>query len=195
MGNNIQAIIEKIKKLEKELAEEIQKKEAEFSYRIHEEKIFFQEEIKKKHRLLAKTVFRYFSDAALLNILTAPFIWACVVPAGFMDAVVTLYQFLCFPVYGIPKVKRGQYIIFDRQSLRYLNVIEKINCTYCAYFNGLIAYVQEIAARTEQYWCPIRHARRSSSIHSRYKYFLEYGDGDGYRNRIEDIRRNFDDIK
>ena len=195
MGNNIQAIIEKIKKLENELAEEIQKKEARFSYKIHEKKIFFQEDIKKKHQLLAKAVARYFADAALLNILTAPFIWVCIIPALFMDAMVTLYQFICFPVYGIPKVKREQYIIFDRQSLRYLNVIEKINCTYCGYFNGLIAYVQEIAARTEQYWCPIKHARRIAAIHSRYKNFLEFGDGDGYRNSIEEIRRKFDDIK
>ncbi|RJX25684.1 MAG: hypothetical protein C4531_16825 [Desulfurivibrio sp.] len=194
MGNNIRAIIEKIKKLENELAEEIQKKEEQFSYRIHEETISFQEEVKKKHQLLTKTFFRYLADAALPNILTAPFIWACIIPALFLDAVVSLYQFICFPVYGIPKVKREQYIIFDRQSLRYLNVIEKINCTYCGYFNGLIAYVQEIAARTEQYWCPIKHARRIVSIHSRYSHFLEFGDGDGYRSRIEDIRRKFDDI-
>ena len=195
MGNNIQAIVEKIKKLENELSEEIQKKEAEFYYKIHEKKVFFQEDIQKKHRLLAKTVFCYFSDAALLNILTVPFIWACIVPALLLDAVVTLYQFVCFRIYGIPEVKRDQYIIFDRQSLRYLNLIEKINCTYCGYFNGLIAYVQEIAARTEQYWCPIKHAGKISAIHSRYKNFLEFGDGDGYRKNIEEIRRSFDDIR
>ncbi|MCK9294828.1 MAG: hypothetical protein M0P70_07055 [Desulfobulbaceae bacterium] len=195
MGNNIQAIIEKINKLENELAEEIQKKEARFSYKIHEKKIFFQEDINKKHQLLAKAVTLYFADAALLNIFTAPFIWACIIPALFMDAVVTLYQFICFPVYGIPKVKRGQYFILDRHSLRYLNVIERINCTYCGYFNGLIAYVQEIAARTEQYWCPIKHARRIAAMHSRYKNFLEFGDGDGYRGKIEVIRRDFDDLK
>lgn len=78
-------------------------------------------------------------------------------------------HFICFPVDGIPKVKRDQYVIFDRQSLRYLNVIEKLNCTYCSYFNGLIVYVQEIAARTEQYWCPIKHARRIVAMRSRYK--------------------------
>ncbi|MBI5557184.1 MAG: hypothetical protein HY885_06055 [Deltaproteobacteria bacterium] len=195
MGNNIQSIIAKITKLENELAEEIQQKEAEFFYKIQEEKILFQEEIKKKHKLLAKTVFRYFSDAALLNILTAPFIWVCIIPALFLDAVVTLYQLICFRIYNIPKVKRGQYIVFDRQSLRYLNVIEKINCTYCGYFNGLIAYVQEIAARTEQYWCPIKHAAKVAAIHSRYKNFMEFGDGDGYRHNIEEIRRNFDDLK
>ena len=195
MGNNIQAIIEKIKKLENELAEEIQKKETQFSYEIHKKKISFQKDIKKKHKQLAKAVARYLSDAPLLNIITAPFIWACIIPALFMDAVVSLYQFVCFPVYGIPKVKRDQYIIFDRHSLRYLNVIEKINCTYCGYFNGLIAYVHEIAARTEQYWCPIKHARRVAAIHSRYKSFIEFGDGDGYREKIEEIRRDFKDIE
>ena len=41
-------------------------------------------------------------------------------------------------------------MVIDRYALSYLNVIEKLNCVYCEYVNGLIAYVQEIAARTEQ---------------------------------------------
>ncbi len=194
MANKIQELIEKIKKLENELSEEIQKKEAEFSYKIQREKISFQEDIKKKHKLLVKAVSRYLQDAALLNILTAPCIWACVIPAFFMDVVITVYQSICFPVYGIPKVKRSKYIIMDRRALRYLNFIEKINCTYCGYFNGLIAYVQEIAARTEQYWCPIKHARRVASMHSRYKNFFEFGDAENFRKNNENVRRNFDDI-
>ena len=63
----------------------------------------------------------------------------------------------------------------DRRKLAYLNSIEKFNCVYCEYVNGLIAYVQEIAGRTEQYWCPIKHAMRVKSMHSRYRHFLDYG--------------------
>jgi hypothetical protein len=43
-------------------------------------------------------------------------------------------------------------MIFDRTHLAYLNLVEKINCAYCSYGNGLAAYLREIAARTEQYW-------------------------------------------
>jgi hypothetical protein len=85
--------------------------------------------------------------------------------------------------------------VIDRYALNYLNAMEKLNCVYCGYVNGLIAYVQEIAARTEQYWCPIKHARKIGSIHSRYNKFFEYGDGNEYRKKIETIRRDFEDLK
>ena len=195
MQNNLHLLIEKIKKLEKELALEIQNQEERYFYKIRKKKVYFAEDIKKKHKAIVKTVSHYLFDAKLLTILTVPVIWFCLVPAVFMDLVVTLYQAVCFRVYGIPMVQRNKYIVIDRHSLSYLNAIEKLNCVYCSYFNGLIAYVQEVAARTEQYWCPIKHARRTASIHSRYDKFLEYGDGDGYRKKIEKVRRNFDGIK
>lgn len=195
MENKLQLLIEKIKKLEKELAEEIQNQEEMFFYKIRGGKVLFEKNVKKKHKAIVKTVSRYLSDAKPLNILTAPVIWFCIFPALFMDLVVTFYQAICFRVYGMPRVKRNKYIVIDRRSLSYLNGIEKLNCAYCGYFNGLIAYVQEVAARTEQYWCPIKHARRTALIHSRYGKFFEYGDGDGYRNKIEEVRRDFDDIK
>jgi hypothetical protein len=85
--------------------------------------------------------------------------------------------------------------VLDRHNLSYLNVIEKMNCMYCGYFNGVVAYAREMAARTEQHWCPIKHARRVGDIHSRYKYFLDYGDGKRYRKEIETARRDFEDLK
>ena len=134
-------------------------------------------------------------DAALLNIITAPVIWFCLIPGAFVDLALTFYQTICFPVYGIPKVRRNDYIVIDRHQLSFLNGIEKLNCVYCGYFNGLVAYVQEVVARTEQYWCPIKHARRVGDIHSRYKNFFDYGDGKRYRQEIETVRREFEDLK
>jgi len=46
----------------------------------------------------------------------------------------------------------------DRSKLHYLNALESLNCV-CCYANGLTAFVAEIAGRTEQHWCPIKHAR------------------------------------
>ncbi|MDH5523963.1 MAG: hypothetical protein OEY01_08210 [Desulfobulbaceae bacterium] len=194
MENKLQSLIEKIKELENELAAEIQKKEDKFYYKIRGKKVSFDKEIKRRHRQLVKRVGRYLKEAAFLNIITVPLIWACLVPALCMDAVVSLFQAICFPIYGIPKVRRSKFIVIDRHSLSYLNVIEKLNCIYCGYFNGLIAYVREVAGRTEQYWCPIKHARRTIAFHSRYSKFLEYGDGDGYRTKVEKVRRDFKDI-
>ncbi len=195
MDKRIADLIEGILKLENELHQEIQKKEAEFYYKISGHKVRFEMEVKKRHRAIKKKMARYLLEAPFLNIITAPIIWFILIPAFFLDATVTVFQFLCFPVYGIPPVKRRKYFIIDHQALSYLNLIEKVNCMYCGYFNGLIAYTREIAARTEQYWCPIKHARRVASIHSRYAKFFEYGDAETYRLHLETMRRDFNDLK
>lgn len=195
VDDRLYEILDKIKTLELELFRELQKKEREFFYEIKEKQIKFQHEIRKQHKTLTKKIRHYLRDAALMNILTAPVIYACLIPALLMDLTLSIYQAICFPVYGIPKVRRDDYIVEDRHYLSYLNAIEKLNCAYCGYFNGLAGYVREIAARTEQYWCPIKHARKLRSIHGRYKYFFEYGDAADYRKKIEEVRRAFDDLQ
>jgi len=66
--------------------------------------------------------------------------------------------------------------------------LQKLNCIYCGYCNGLISYMREIAARTEQYWCPIKHARRTAGPHDRYAGFVDYGDAEGFRDRSRPLR-------
>ncbi|MDH3535263.1 MAG: hypothetical protein OER87_05930, partial [Gammaproteobacteria bacterium] len=162
----LETIIADIRKLENELLQELQKKQDEYYYIVRGKRVQFEEETRRYHKTLAKTLRRYFADASLGHIITAPLIYSCIVPAIFMDAVVSVYQAICFRVYDIPRVNRGEYIVVDRHSLQYLNPVEKLNCVYCGYFNGLVAYTQEIASRTEQYWCPIKHARKLAAIHS-----------------------------
>jgi hypothetical protein len=112
----------------------------------------------------------------------------------FTDLIGTLYQSICFPIYGIPKVRRSEYVAFDRHHLAYLNFFEKASCEYCAYVNGVLAYMTEMAARTEQHWCPIKHAGCVKCAHSRYKKFVEFGDAVTYRSKVEEIRRSYQDI-
>ena len=139
MENRLQELIERIKSLEDELSQEIEKKEEEFFYKIRGRKIYFEEEAKQNHRRLAKTIRRYLRDTAILNLLTAPVIWLCLLPTLCMDLTATIYQATCFPVYKIPKVKRSEHVVIDRHALRYLNPIEKLNCVYCGYFNGMVS--------------------------------------------------------
>ena len=193
--NNIDELITKIKNLESELIAEIQQQQKNPIYQVEEKRITFNNESLQHHKKHQQPLTDYLSQAALGNILSAPVIWAVLIPALLLDFSVSLYQAICFPIYKIPKVNRKNYIVFDRHYLHYLNIIEKINCAYCSYFNGMIAYVQEIAARTEQYWCPIKHARRISAIHSRYHHFLDYGDVEAYRANKEKIRSQFDDLR
>jgi hypothetical protein len=91
-------------------------------------------------------------------------------------------------VYGIPRVRRREFIVFDRHYLAYLNAVQKAHCAYCSYANGVLAYVREIIARTEQYWCPIKHARRIEQPHERYHLFADYGDAEGYRRDLPALR-------
>jgi len=185
----------KIKKLEDELIEELQKQQEEFSYKVRERRIYFEINVIIRHREYAKKLLAYLRDAPAKHILSAPFIWMCLLPMLLLDASVSLFQWVCFPLYGIPQVKRRDYLTFDRQYLGYLNTIEKLNCGYCSYANGLFAYVQEISARTEQFWCPIKHAGRLKTLHSRYQKFVGYGDAEKYRREIETLRHDFKDLE
>jgi hypothetical protein len=164
-------------------------------YEIRKGKVWFSEEIKREQRRLKTSLFRYIVHSRFLAIVTAPFIYACIIPFGLLDLFVSTYQAVCFPVYGIPKARRRDYMAIDRNKLRYLNALEGLNCMYCSYANGLLAYVVEIAGRTEQHWCPIKHARRVQHAHDRYSRFLPYGDASAYRERIDKVREDFKDIK
>jgi len=195
MATQLEILLDKIKVLENELIEELQKQEEGFSYEIRKRRVYFEENVIIRHKEYAKRLLSYISDAPIKHILSVPFIWICIVPVLLLDVTISFYQWSCFPIYGIPKVKRQDYIAFDRQYLNYLNIIEKINCAYCSYVNGLIAYVQEIAARTEQFWCPIKHARRIKTLHSRYQKFINYGDAEKYRAEIDRVRHDFQDMK
>lgn len=151
-------------------------------------------EEKKKHILCDFStekipLLRYIAGAKIEHILTAPVIYSMIIPAVIMDIFVSIYQAVCFPAYGIEKVKRDEYIIIDRYKLPYLNLLQKLNCVYCGYFNGLIGYVAEISSRTEQYWCPIRHSKPPKGVHERYLNFIEYGDGKNIKEAIEELRK------
>jgi hypothetical protein len=113
-----------------------------------------------------------------------------ILPIALLDAWVSLYQWVCFPLFGIAKVRRGEYIVVDRHKLAYLNGIEKMNCVYCGYANGVFAYVREITGRTETYWCPIKHASRTRDAHSNYRALAPYGDAPAYKRRLPTLRRS-----
>ncbi len=120
--------------------------------------------------------------------LTAPVIYSLILPLALMDLWASAYQSICFRAYRLPRVARRDYLVFDRERLAYLNWIERLNCWFCEYANGVAAYVREIASRTEQYWCPIKHALTVTSPHKRYQAFIDYGDAEGYRDRLGRLR-------
>jgi hypothetical protein len=164
-------------------------------YELRNGKVWFSKEIKREHRRLKTSLVRYVLHSRILAVLTAPFIYAVIIPFVLLDLFVSVYQAVCFPVYGIPKARRRDYIAIDRNKLRYLNAVEGFNCMYCSYGNGVLAYAVEIAGRTEQHWCPIKHARRVQNAHDRYSHFFTYGDAHAYREEIDKVRCDFKDLK
>lgn len=134
----------------------------------------------------------YLRHAQWRHILSVPFIYLVAVPLGLLDLSISLYQLVCFPLYRIARVRRKDFFVYDRGSLAYLNVLEKFHCQYCAYATGLLAYAREVVGRTEQYWCPIKHAGHADAtppVHAHVCRFIAFGDADTYRRQLEPLRK------
>jgi hypothetical protein len=188
MNPRIAALGHEIRRLEEELEVEFARRRTEFAYTVRDRVVRFEERVLKRHAELRSGLLRYVLSARLAFLITAPLIYLLVIPFALLDLFVTLYQRVCFPVYGIAIVERSDYLVFDRAQLAYLNAIERLNCAYCSYANGIIGYVREVAARTEQYWCPIKHARRVVGAHERYHRFSDYGDAEAYQQELATLR-------
>ncbi len=137
---------------------------------------------------LRLSVSAFLRGSSLTTLLTTPIVYSLIAPLLLLDLWVTAYQWTCFPIYGIARVRRRAYLVLDRQKLPYLNAIEQLHCAYCAYATGLLAYVREVTARTEQYWCPIKHAGPVPSPHDHYQLFFDYGDAVRYRRDLSALR-------
>jgi len=188
MTAQLDRLTEKLRSVEAEIEAELAKRREELRFRLENRRIVFEQEVLRIHRQLKTRASRYFIDANPLIVLTAPVIYSLIVPIVLLDLWVMAYQAVCFPAYRIPLVRRRDYLVFDRHHLAYLNIIEKINCAYCSYCNGAIAFVREVASRTEVYWCPIKHARRVLGPHPHYQGFADFGDAEGFRKRLEQMK-------
>jgi hypothetical protein len=190
-----ESLSSRIKSLEKELHNALEEKEKAFQYRWEKGKARFTEAVLSEHKTHKYGLSSYLLHGRFLAYLTAPIIYSGIVPFWILDLFLIVYQGICFPVYGIPKVKRADYFVYDRARLQYLNLLERFNCWFCSYGNGLFAYATEIAARTEQHWCPIKHAQRLRAPHSRYSHFFDYGDAKEYCKQVETVRNDFVDVR
>lgn len=171
--------------LQAELDREIEKRRRALGWSITERMVRFEDGIVAQQRQFRVGLASFMKRARVATILTAPIIYSMIVPLVLLDIWASIYQAVCFRAYAIPRVRRSDFIALDRGRLAYLNWIEALNCAYCGYGNGVIGYVREISSRTEQYWCPIKHAVCISDPHQRYYEFLEFGDAEGYRARLE----------
>jgi hypothetical protein len=195
VNDKIRQLLDQMSALEDELSTALHARETRMFFEIRGKRVEFEHSVKAAHRRVKRGIFRWIVTDRPQNFLTGPIIYGMALPLAVLDLCVTLYHTTCFPVYGIAKVRRSDYIVIDRQYLGYLNFYERFHCTFCAYANGLIAYAGEIIARTEQYFCPIKHAHKVLGTHARYARFLDYGDPADYHAKLEQFRRELADEK
>lgn len=192
MNERIRELMAQISTLEDELRTALQEREQRAAYTIHGKRVEFEQSVREAHRRLQTSFIYWVFKDRPLNLLTGPIIYSMIVPLLLLDLCVSFYQAICFRVYGIERVRRADYFAYDRRALGYLNFIERFHCSYCSYANGLLAYATEIVARTEQYFCPIKHAQKVLGLHARQAHFLDYGDAADYPARLQAYRQSLE---
>lgn len=116
--------------------------------------------------------------------LSVPFIYWLIVPIILLDISIEIYHQICFRLYKIPLIKRKEYVKIDRHKLNYLDPIEKLNCMYCGYANGLFGYTVKIGGETERFWCGIKHKKDSNFNEPKHhEDFVEHGDKEEFLSR------------
>jgi len=127
----------------------------------------------------------------IAHIISIPFIWLPLLVVVPLHLITAFYQAVCFRLYGIERVKLRGYVEFDREKLGYLSLVDKINCAYCSYANGVFAYVSEVGHRTEYYWCGVKHKAFPNNPAFAYQAkFAPYGDEEAFNQcKLESGRR------
>jgi len=194
MSERIKEMMVEIEDLKQKLKEEIEQQEKKIDYKIKNGHIEFEEEIFSKQKESMKHLLAWFSEIPFIQLLTAPVVYGMVLPALLLDLMLFIYTYVVSRVFKIRFAERRDYIVFARHYLGYLNIIEKLNCLYCSYFNGLMQYSAAIAGRTELYFCPIKHAKKIAYDHNYYDAFFTYGDGDDYPERLKKLREEVQEV-
>ncbi len=189
MESDIEDLVRRLVRLEDELERKLEAQRSELQYRMEKKRVVFEESVLRRHRAIRTGLLTFLRHSPLATLIVAPAVYGLILPLVLLDLSVYVFQLVCFTAWGMERVRRSDHVIVDRHRLAYLNGIEKLNCAYCGYANGVIAYAREAASRSEQYWCPIKHALRVRTPHQRYRRFVNYGDAEGFRARLDALRR------
>jgi len=194
MTPRVVALVEQLHAIQSALQHDLSGQAERWRFRPRHRSVEFPEDVRRTQRSFKVGLATFLARTRPVQVLIAPVVYSLTLPLVLLDLWATLFQWICFPVWKVPRVRRRDYLVLDHRQLAYLNLIEKTNCLYCSYANGTIAYAREVAARTEQYWCPIKHAKPFVGAHDRSHQFVEYGDAGGYRTELHAIRRAWSDV-
>ncbi|NCN07421.1 hypothetical protein GW933_01870 [Candidatus Falkowbacteria bacterium] len=186
MESKIKQIIEKIDSLNEALKSEYTRLSGKYGFSIRKSAIVFFEKTRNKNKKFKIPTWKYIIPRHIRHFASIPFIYMMIFPVALLDLFITFYNLTAFTLYQIPQVKRKDHFIYDRKFLDYLNIIQKFNCLYCSYVNGLLSYATEIGARTERYWCPVKAANKPKNYHNWYKDFADYGNPQEWTEKFND---------
>jgi hypothetical protein len=114
MNERIHQLLAQMAVLEDDLREALHEQETSMLFEIRGKRVEFEHTIKQVHRRLKTGFFRWLVTNRPQNLITGPVIYSMIVPLLVLDLFVTLYQAVCFPIYRVVRVRRGDYIVMDR---------------------------------------------------------------------------------
>lgn len=121
-------------------------------------------------------------------LLSTPFIYGMIVPMLFFHILIEIYHRVCFYLYDMEYIDYRNHFRFDRHRIGGISPLQKFNCIYCEYGNGLASFTKEVIGKTEAFWCPIKHEDSPESPHAYYQQFMEYGNGRNFEEKRETVR-------
>jgi hypothetical protein len=111
MPSRIDGLVAHIAQLEREVEHELNRAREQWRYRVDAGRIRFDRDVHLAHKRLKQSIPRFIRESSPLNIVTAPIIYSMVVPIALIDVSFSIYQILCFPLYGISHVRRSVYVV------------------------------------------------------------------------------------
>jgi len=109
MNTRVDRFVSRIRLLEDELASEHEAQRQRWHYRLDRGRVWFDREVQLAHRRFKQSIPAFIAQGSVRNLLTAPIIYTLIVPLLVLDVWITLYQWMCFPIYGIAVVSRPSY--------------------------------------------------------------------------------------
>lgn len=190
MNDRLNTILDRMSQLESEFHEELKSCEERFQQCFVASIDELKQTAQDAQQRIGSKASKLLTVMFWRHLASLPFVYVMIVPLIFMDLMLTIYQQVCFRLWGVQRARRADHYIIDRQLLDNLNLVDKFNCMFCGYGNGVFSYGREIISKTEQYWCPIKHAQKTLAASARYNEFLEYGDIEEYHEKVAKYRED-----
>ena len=106
MSPYMDRIVERLRHAEDDLRRDVEAQQQRWHYTVHRRRVRFDHELRDAHRRLKLGIAAYIRHGSVFSLLTAPLIYSLLLPLALLDLWVTLYQWICLPIYGVARVSR-----------------------------------------------------------------------------------------